>query len=162
MRRTIGTALAALALAGGGCGDGDEDDGEGVAKAELGSRAGEICNARKNDLDAIRRDIASVKRPVARAQSARFARELQAVVARAGRELRALEPPRALRADWDAFLAVFDAKRELLGRVAARLDVGDESVLADSPRRIEALTRRGRTLAREFGAKGCADLAGGP
>jgi hypothetical protein len=150
-RLGITTTAALLALGVGltACGG---SGSKALSRAELGKRANAICQ----DAGA---DAQKLKQPADNAtpeQRAAWLGKVSRVADTMTRNLAALAPDDAAKADWDVFLAKEKANDALYRTIGEKAHKNDPSLQRDL-RRILPLADAIATAARKVGATGCTD-----
>ena len=147
MSRTVLTRVAvALGLAASGCGGSDEGR---LSDEEFRDRANQICADLGRDFDAIEEPESLVDFSAAITESRR-------ILKGALDQLRDLEPPEELQADYDRFLGTGDETLDHFDAIKRAADEGDvaavERIFAES----EETDEESDAIARDLGLDACA------
>ena len=167
MTRTLLTLGVALALVA-GCGGGDDGNGgnggggggEALSQDELVSKANQICREGSEKINAKAQEVQS------KIQKAKSAEEQQKAVADVLEEtakeydpyldqLRDLQPPENLKADWDKFMTGIDKAFDLIPDLADATRDGDRNKLQDLTDQFTQIAGDTRPFAQKYKLDDC-------
>ena len=137
-------------LAGCGGDGGDGGNGGALTSDELAAQANAICADTEEQIDAI-------EAPQTLEQLADSTEQVQEIFDAGLADLRELEPPADLQADFDEFISVNEEQSARLGEVVEAARANDEERVAQIAEEGEQAETRSDELARAFGAEECAD-----
>jgi hypothetical protein len=147
--RLAGVAfLAAAGLLAGGCGDGDGDGR--LSAAELRERANAIC--REYD-----ERIENLGEPGSLEEVPEFVNEAIPIIEEGLAELRELEPPEDLEADYDRMLDETEKSVGVAERLRDAAAEGSQQAVRDALEEGNAADSESDRIARELGLEECAD-----
>lgn len=138
------TAVLGLGLT--ACGGGGE-----LSKKDLAKKANAICVKADNQGKA----IATPANIQDAAQAAKYFDKAAPIVDKATKDLKALKPAKAVKADWNDFLAKQERANDLLAKVRRKADAKDASGLQDL-QNFSGLATDRAAAAKRVGATGCA------
>lgn len=153
-----------VAVASAGCGGGDDDAAsDRLTQEQFQSRVNKLCTDSGRATQAETRKVLKDKKVLALKRDERNAvvvgRIVDASRPTLGR-LRALQPPKAIDADYDTFLSRLDRTYAKLDEVEAAYRKADFDEVSRLNREIQALAKPTQAFAAENGLSDCAPAGG--
>jgi hypothetical protein len=146
MRRAT-LCLVALALLA-GCGGDDDDGGGALSREEFVRQADAVCQRTNEEGN-------KIQEPDAAKDFREFAENTRDVADKGVKDLKELEPPEDLKADYDKALKNLEEQVGLLDELADAAEANDAAKLQQLLARGEKLNTENRELSGRLGFKEC-------